>query len=190
MSTQGKEMLELDLAWRPVIAALREAVAGISNRRGLMRTVAGIMMSATEDNFERQGRPRWVDLQESTKAARKATGHWPGPILQRSGQLAASIVEYSDNDKAMVGSNKAYARIHQLGGKTSPHVIKPRNKRALAFGGIVVAKVDHPGSTIPARPFLYLSPTDQREIYLAAREFLQGKLDRAAQRGSQGGAGS
>jgi len=58
-----------------------------------------------------------------------------------------------------VGTNVEYARIQEFGGKTEPHEITPRFKKALAFtvGGInvVVKRIPmHPGSNIPAHPYL------------------------------------
>ena len=51
-----------------------------------------------------------------------------------------------------------YAAIQEYGGKTSAHEILPDKARALAFmigGTLRFAKsVHHPGSTIPARPYL------------------------------------
>ena len=65
---------------------------------------------------------------------------------------------------ASVGTNIKYAAIHQFGGPTRPHVILHHNKKALAFGGRVVKKVNHPGSRIPARPFLSITPEDEDKI--------------------------
>ncbi|ROR26567.1 phage virion morphogenesis protein [Comamonas sp. BIGb0124] len=127
-----------------------------------MRDVAGIMLSAVEDNFEAQGRAKWKDLQQSTKDSRAKQGTWPGKILQRSGHLASSIVTRHSAYEAAVGTNVAYAAIHQFGGRTKAHVIRPKAKRALSFGGIVVRQVCHPGSEIPARPFLKMTKTDIR----------------------------
>jgi phage gpG-like protein len=65
-----------------------------------------------------------------------------------------------------VGTNLVYARIHELGGQTKPHVITPRAGKVLCFtragraaskseGNLAFARiVNHPGSKIPARPFL------------------------------------
>ena len=50
-----------------------------------------------------------------------------------------------------------YAAIHHLGGKTSAHKITVKNKKALAFGGLVRKSVNHPGSAIDARPYLPLN---------------------------------
>ena len=47
-----------------------------------------------------------------------------------------------------------YAAIHHMGGKTSAHKIVPKNKKGLAFGGIVRKAVNHPGSEIDPRPYL------------------------------------
>ncbi len=164
-------MIEARIEYKPVMAALRRAAAQMQDTRPLMRSVAGIMMRAVEDNFEQQGRPAWADLHPGTKLARAKEGTWPGKILQRSGQLAASMVRKSDSNTAQVGSNKVYAAIQFLGGQTKPHVIKARNKRALSFGGIVVRQVNHPGSKIPARNALRLTPRDLRDLVEESARF-------------------
>jgi hypothetical protein len=53
-----------------------------------------------------------------------------------------------------VGSDRKYAAIHQLGGKTKAHVIRAKNGKALKIPGIGFRKkVNHPGSNVPARPY-------------------------------------
>ena len=49
-----------------------------------------------------------------------------------------------------------YAAAHELGAVTRPHDIRPRNKKALYWEGAAhpVKVVHHPGSRIPARPFI------------------------------------
>ncbi|MBX3588786.1 MAG: phage virion morphogenesis protein [Ramlibacter sp.] len=162
-------MIDARLAYKPVIQALREAAGAMANRRPLMRAVAGIMLSAVEDNFEQEGRPKWKDLAPSTKLSRFKEGKWPGKILQRSGALASSITQSFTADVAKVATNMPYARIQNFGGRTKPHVIKPKTKRALAFGGIVVRQVNHPGSVIPARPYMRLTPRDLRDVIETAQ---------------------
>ena len=91
----------------------------------------------------------------------------PGPLRIRSGRLRRGVRVVpaqqvaKDVFKGGLGVNLGevpYARIHELGGKTSAHEIVPRNKKALRFfvGGQAVfsKRVHHPGSLIPARPFL------------------------------------
>lgn len=56
-------------------------------------------------------------------------------------------------------SGVVYAWIHELGGKTSPHIIAAKNKAFLVFFWqkkqvwMKIRSVNHPGSNIPARPF-------------------------------------
>lgn len=87
-----------------------------SDRVELMKDISGIMHDAVEDNFAKEGRPKWRTLSQRTVDARRRKGHWPGQILQVRGRLAASIQEKADNDSAVVGTNVKYARIHQFGG--------------------------------------------------------------------------
>lgn len=146
----------------------------------LMRMVAGNMLAAVEDNFEDQGRPKWVGLQQGTIEQRERSGHWPGKILQRSGRLKNSISQHWDDRQAIVGTNLIYAAIQQFGGKTKPHTIKPKNKKALAFAGRVLRSVKHPGSNIPARPFLALTQQDLDDLVHDVNDwyaglFLQGR---------------
>ena len=119
-----------------------------TNARPMMRAIATEMTSITEDNFEREsfGSDRWEKSQRATDEN--------GKTLQKRGQLAASITSQVGNDFARIGSNKKYAAIHHLGGKTKAHKIRPKKKKALAFGGLVLKSVNHPGSDIPARPYL------------------------------------
>lgn len=171
-------MIEARLEYKPVLRALRRAADEMGNGRPLMRSIAGIMMRAVEDNFEQEGRPKWQDLHPGTKLSRSIGGTWPGKILQRSGGLASSIQQQFSEREAVVGTNKIYGAIHQFGGKTRAHVIRPKNKRALSFGGIVVRSVNHPGSDIPARPYLRLTPGDQRDIIGAAHQHYNKALAR------------
>ena len=160
---------------RDLQAGLRRLEQAATDLTPAMRKIAQAMALETERNFEEQGRPRWQPLARSTTEARVdrlAKGSKGGirkdgrisqgvarrasefRILQDTGQLAASVATDYDARQAVIGSNKEYAAIHQFGGKTKPHTIKPVKKKALAFGGTVRRIVNHPGSDIPARPFL------------------------------------
>jgi phage gpG-like protein len=84
--------------------------------------------------------------------------------LKISGALWRSlrIVSVSSNS-VTVGSDRPYASIHQLGGRTKPHKIVPTNKRALFWPNAAhpVRSVNHPGSNIPARPFFPITATGE-----------------------------
>lgn len=136
------EPIEIKLDNKEVESRLLDWVKRSENLRPLMKNIAGIMADSTEENFKEEGRPKWKDLSEKTKTARRKTGHYPGQILQVSGQLAMSITTQYDNESAVIGSNKVYAAIHQLGGPAG------KNKK----------------TTIPARPYLRLTENNYHDI--------------------------
>ena len=144
-----------------VDAAIAELTRASASAAPLMRRVANVMLDAVKENFAQEGRPAWAGIKRK------------GKILQDTGRLADSIVTAHDATTAAVGTNVVYARIHNNGGTTKAHMIRPKNKRALAFGGRVVKSVRHPGSKIPARPFLKLTPDDEREIVDTAEDYLR-----------------
>ncbi len=74
-------------------------------------------------------------------------------------ELQNSIEFKTDLAKVSFGSDVAYASIHNWGGKTKAHIIRPRGSRkALRFmgkGGMIMRRgVKHPGSVIPQRQFI------------------------------------
>lgn len=144
------EPIEIKIDNKKVEKALLEIAQKTSNLRPLMKNIAGIMADSTEENFKEEGRPKWKDLSEKTKTARKKTGHYPGQILQVSGQLALSVTTQYDDSSAVIGSNKVYAAIHQLGGQAG------KNKK----------------TTIPARPYLKLTDDDFDEIISIVEKYL------------------
>ena len=143
--------IEIKLDNKKVEEALLEISRKTSNLRPLMKNIAGIMADSTEENFKEEGRPKWQDLSEKTKTARKNTGHYPGQILQVSGQLALSITTQYDDESAVIGSNKVYAAIQQLGGQAG------KNKKV----------------TIPARPYLKLDDEELENILSVSKNFIK-----------------
>lgn len=95
--------------------------------------------------------------------------------LRKSGTLWQSVrVTGSGATGVTVGSDRAYAAIHQLGGRTAASVIRPKNKKALYWPGArhPVKSVNHPGSNIPARP--YLPFTAAGDLTPAAERMIEG----------------
>jgi phage gpG-like protein len=95
----------------------------------------------------------------------------------KSGALKASItadVVVDDGTvTATVGSagDVKYAAIQEFGGRTSAHEILPDKAQALAFvvGGVLrfARRVEHPGSTLPARAYLSSSLEESRDEIVA-----------------------
>ncbi|MCG9060252.1 phage virion morphogenesis protein [Laribacter hongkongensis] len=157
--------IRIERSW--LTEALTGLVQACRQRAPLMKELAGDMADAVESNFEAQGRPAWQGI-------RSRPG---GRILQDSGRLASSIVSGSDNDSAVVGTNVVYAAIHHHGGKTRPHVIRARHAKALRFGGRFARSVNHPGSAIPARPFLSLTDDDATRMEQRVADYLRQAID-------------
>lgn len=139
----ANEPIEIKIDNKAVNEKLLELAKRGENLRPLMKNIAGIFASSTEDNFREEGRPdKWTELADITKENRKKKDKWPGQILQVEGQLASSVNTQYDDNSAVIGSNLDYAAIHQLGGKAGS------NKKV----------------TIPARPYLKLTDDDLEEI--------------------------
>ena len=144
--------IEIKIDNNDVERKLLELAQKGENLRPLMKNIAGIFASATEENFKNEGRPdKWTELSEATKKQRTKQKKWPGQILQVSGQLASSISTQYDDESAIIGSNLDYAAIHQLGGQAG------KNKKV----------------TIPARPYLKLTDDDFNEILDATEHYLK-----------------
>ena len=151
------DFIEIKIDNQEVERRLQEIAKKSSNLRLLMKNIAGIFASATEDNFAEEGRPdKWQHLSKVTKKLREKKGKWPGQILQVSGQLASSVNTYYDNNSAVIGSNLEYAAIHQLGGQAG------RNKKV----------------AIPARAYLKLTDDEYNDILLAIQELYTKLLSR------------
>ncbi len=154
-------MFRIEIDSAAVISGLEALARRCQQRQPLMRHISMIMEAGVQDNFRAGGRPSWLGVKRG------------GKPLTDTGHLKNSITTVSDNDSATVGTNVEYAAIHHFGGTTRPHVIRPRHKKALAFGGRVFKKVNHPGSKIPARPFLTLTPSEYAEIDNAIQQYFK-----------------
>lgn len=146
------------------------------------------------------GQP-WQPLKPSTIRRRTRAGQLPIRILQSNSKtrgighsgsaLVASINFEADNDGAQIGVPEAkakYGAIHQFGGTINMPGRKGRIYRHFdpatnQFGRRFVSKddpdavatdVDIPAYsvTIPARPFLGVSPDDETEIVFLAQDWL------------------
>lgn len=174
-------MFEIKIDDKAVMSSLDRLAATAHNMSPIMRVISQELARQTEKNFAAEGRPKWMGISRSTLEGRvmartktrdgtikkgairkdgrigKSIGsRVGGQILQDTGQLAASVKTRHDASSATVGSNKFYAAIHQLGGKTGR-----RHK-----------------VTMPARPFLpidaqgKLQPEDEENILGLVNDYL------------------
>lgn len=113
----------------------------------ITRGIAAILASEADDAFQKEADPttgrQWQQLTPNYAAKLTAKG-LTGKMLNRTmGGLAMSLTTDFDAVSAVIGSNKVYAAIHQLGGT-------PDMSAAPA--------------AVPARPYMGLSQYGIRDI--------------------------
>jgi phage virion morphogenesis protein len=182
----AKDKLDLKVDLSAYDAALLKLIRATKQRHDLMTALAGTMQDAVEENFQQEGRPKWLGW--SPAYAKKRVG---GKILQKTGRLAASIRAAITNDEATVGTNVRYARIHNEGGDirheartTSLHFkqykngsvsrqfVKKRNSNFVQSATIGAHTVK-----MPARPFLQLTGEDVKELENTAARYFESVID-------------
>jgi len=154
---------------REIIAALDRLSAKAKRLGPAFKNIGEELLRSTRERFALQEDPdghKWQPLKDSTKANKAAHGYGGQNILTMRGHLRDSIRYQADERGVRIGTNRIYGAIHQFGGATRAHVIRPKDKKALAWPGArnPVRSVRHPGSRIPARPFLGLSQQDRERI--------------------------
>lgn len=129
-----------------ITPALRLVVSAAADKTPYLRVLGMVVVSVSKRSFTDPAlrAAPWANKKDGTASTLQAS-----TTLRRS----VRVVEVS-GETVTIGSDREYAAIHQFGGTTRAHVIKARKARALRFGGRFARKVKHPGSKIPARPFI------------------------------------
>lgn len=119
-------MFEIEFESKALMGTLARLAHSTYDAVPLMASIATELHTQTDENFAAEGRPKWLGLSPATIAMRSKRGTWPGRKLQISaGGLASSISTSSDANSAIIGSNKVYSAMQQLGGTTSPRSMIP-----------------------------------------------------------------
>jgi phage gpG-like protein len=135
---------------------------------------AGISKATSRDMAEAVGAEVVGIGQRAFNDPSLRPAQWPAKkgggaaTLKVSGALWHSLrIVAVTGTSVTVGSDRPYASIHQLGGKTKAHKITPRNGRALYWPGAPhpMKSVNHPGSNIPARPYFPIDSSEQLTAY-------------------------
>lgn len=145
-------MIDAIIDAREITRTLDRLAGLVNDLRPVMADLSADMLDAVKENFDQEGRPsRWPALAPSTLRPLARKGK-TGKMLNRSaGGLYHSISRESNGTRAIVGTNKIYAAIHQFGGKAG------RGRRV----------------TIPARPYLVLTDADQQRMLATLRRHLE-----------------
>lgn len=143
---------------------------------------ASLVRKDSEQSFRRQADPSTGQAWKPIKSRRRGAVA-KAQILRESGRLSLAtgaehsvsgqVVEIRGGIRPLV-----YGRIHQFGGRTAAHVIMPRKAKALRWfagdGGKIFAKrVNHPGSVIPARPYVGISKQSGNAFTLFVRHQIE-----------------
>jgi len=175
MSRIGIEFLDQEV--REMFATAMRALGG--DLTPVMKNIGEYVTNETQDRFKNEKDPdgnSWQPLKPSTLARKKNP-----KILQEQGGkggLLGSINYRAAKTQVTIGTNKPYAAIHQFGGKTSAHIIRPKKGKALKWIGadgmaFFAKEVRHPGSKIPARPFLGVNASDEQEIFTILQDWMK-----------------
>ena len=140
--------IDIEVDVREVRAGLARLLAAGADLSPAMREIAGHLADSAAQSFEAEAGPGigpWAPLDPDTIDERRAKRYGDGPILQRSGDLARSILADWDDTTAVAGTNLVYAATHQFGDEERG---------------------------IPARPFLGLWPEHRGDIARAVAAHL------------------
>ena len=154
--------------------ALARAISNGTNLRQPMGEIAEEWLEHVHDRFEQERDPLgvpWAKRRGDEDSSRK--------VLHLTGDLRRAVVPEFGDDFAQVGVLKSggpgrYARIHNEGG-----TILPKAKKALSFGGRIVAKV-----IMPKRQFVGFGERERGSVVEIMGGFLRGLFGTGAGAGA------
>lgn len=151
-------------------AQLGRLVAAGADLTPAMKEIAVHLEGTTRLRFETETGPDGKPWTPSRRVIEQG-----GQTLSLSGDLKSSIGSEYGREFAVVGPERSfgaaiYAAIHQFGGRITPKV-----KKALSFGGRMVAAV-----TMPARPYLGIAAGDAGVFSEILRDHFRSALGSAA----------
>lgn len=147
--------------------------AGRSHALQAMQAVARYMLTSTRLRFRRQIGPdgvRWIPS--------KAALDRGGQTLRASGRLQRSLTWQATPGSAEVGTNVAYARVHQLGIAEIVRVRAHRRMTRIDYGDgaatvkSVQVRAHSRAMLMHRRPYLGFSLYDRSEIVMILREYI------------------
>lgn len=126
------EPIDVNCNDKEIFEALEALSKRAKNLKPVMREISHSMLNAVEENFETEGKSgsgKWEGWSKSWAQKRKDMGK-DGKILTLNADLRNSLTRQATADKALVGTNKEYAAIHNFGGPVKKRVKKGQGKGA------------------------------------------------------------
>lgn len=157
-------MIRIEFNSAAVLEALGRARAGLADGTRLYTQIGEELVESTRARFQPGIAPdgtRWRDKSPVTLAeyVRRGHGNRPRPLIGASERLSREVLSFPGRDRVEVGSAQPYSAVMQFGAAKG------------AFG-VNRAGRPIPWGTIPARPWLGLSPADEAAIIATVDEFL------------------
>ena len=145
-------------------ASLRGLLAGIENPVPLLERFGEYGLRTTRERFKTQKAPDGTTWEALQPWYQKEQRRNKSRILTLNGYLRGGMTwQLVGNRTVEWCSNLPYAAVHQEGA-----TIEPRTAKVLMFRGHVANSV-----TIPARPYLGLSETDEKELVEITLDWLR-----------------
>ena len=192
MATEMRVRLQSEEV-KAALRRLQDSLPESGDMSPAMRSLARVLKTGTQLRFRAQKAPDGAAWQSTRRG---------GQILNLTRRLRNSITAANDSRSATVGTNVAYAAIHQFGGviraKKGPFLAIPVTPEARAAGSptkmpglhvwqtlkgqFVMGSEDgtvhfllRRQVTMPARPFLGASDDDRAELLRVLQQHLEGR---------------
>ena len=194
------ELVKISISDEALRAALGRLIASLTDTTPTMRAISEIMVDASARAFEQTADPAtgapWQPLSASRQRQRAKKGRAIANMLQDSGLLVGSIARPSwqgavreiGPDHALVGTNVPYAGRAPVRGHHPPRSLSYDRAPAQVEGTYRVRQAKHKRVrvvdtirkahtvTIPARPFIGVSPKDIEDMLGTITRHLQEAL--------------
>lgn len=151
------------------LAPLRRVAARLENQRPLWDEVGAYLESTVSRRFETGSGPYGLFWTPSRRAR-----EGQGQTLVDSGRLRSSITRNVFGTGVEVGSNVAYAAIHQFGGTIRAKTAKGLRWRYRARGANQEQWATKQSVTLPPRPFIGIDDDDAAEIVRISADYVGG----------------
>ena len=163
-------MIKLEFNHAPIFDRLERAAALLDDLTPVHQRIGEYMIDATRQRFRRGEAPdgsRWQPKKPATIARylERGDGHRPKPLIGPSGRLGREIAMFAGRNMVELGSSLEYSAVMQNGAAKG------------AFGSDAAGR-PIPWGTIPARVWLGISDTDERNILDIVDEHLGDAIDR------------
>lgn len=145
-------MIKINLNDHAVQAALNSLLTKAGSLKEALDEVGDYLIVSTRERFDTKTAPDGTKWQANSALTQFLKGR-NDPLIGESDALKLELRYNASRNNLEFGSTMEYAAMQHFGGKTSP-----RSK--------------YPSTTIPARPFVGLSESDEMEVLDIVRDYL------------------